>query len=225
VAAGRATLVELGLGTSAIATGLSAIGYQAQGEEAGVRERRPLDIRSYHDAEAFAVFHPLARAISARTYQERLLGSGFLPEDMESVRRIGSLATQDRLRAWLLFLDGTPIAYLCCTAEGGSILYSHVGHDPAHNDLSPGAVLQVEAMRELFDERDFARFDFTEGEGQHKRQFSTDGTACVDVLLLRTTLANRAAVATLRIFDSAMAAAKCAATHPTLKGVADKIRR
>jgi hypothetical protein len=32
-----------------------------------------LDIRSYHDAEAFAVFHPLARAISATTYQERLL--------------------------------------------------------------------------------------------------------------------------------------------------------
>jgi hypothetical protein len=45
------------------------------------------------------------------------------------------------------------------------------------------------------------------------------------VLLLRTTLANRAAVAALRTFDSAMAAAKCAATHPTLKGVADKIRR
>jgi CelD/BcsL family acetyltransferase involved in cellulose biosynthesis len=143
---------------------------------------------------------------------------------MESARRIGSLATQDRLRAWLIFVGDGPIAYLC-TAEGGSILYSHVGHDPAHNDLSPGAVLQVEAMRKLFAERHFPRFDFTEGEGQHERQFSTGGTACVELLLLCTTLANRAAVAALRTFDSAMAAAKCAATHPTLKRVGNKIRR
>jgi hypothetical protein len=172
----------------------------------------------------FAVFHPLARAVSARTYQERLLGSG-LPEDAESMRRLESLATQYRLRARLLFLDGTPIAYLCCTAEGGSLLYSHVGHDPAYNDLSPGAVLQVEAMRDLFAARDFAWFDFTEGEGQHKRQFSTSGTACVDVLLLRTTLANRVAVAALRTFDQAMAAAKRASAHPMLKRIANKIRR
>ena len=46
----------------------------------------------------FAVFHPLARAVSATTYQERLLGSG-LPEDAESMRRLDSLATQGRLRA------------------------------------------------------------------------------------------------------------------------------
>jgi hypothetical protein len=45
------------------------------------------------------------------------------------------------------------------------------------------------------------------------------------VLLLRATLANCAAVAALRTFDSAMAAAKRAATHLMLKGVAGKIRR
>ena len=80
-------------------------------------------------------------------------------------------------------------------------------------------------MHELFDERDFARFDFTEGEGQHKRQFATGGTACVDVLLLRTTLANRVTMTALRTFDRTLASAKRAATHPTLKRVANKIRR
>ena len=68
---------------------------------------------------------------------------------------------------------------------GDTVIYAHVGHDPAFNDLSPGAVLQLEAMRDLFDEGGFARFDFTEGEGQHKRQFATGGVACVDLLLLR----------------------------------------
>jgi hypothetical protein len=62
----------------------------------------------------------------------------------------------------------------------------HVGHDPAFNDLSPGAVLQLEAMRDC-SPRPLRRFDFTEGEGQHKRQFATGGVACVDLLLLRPT--------------------------------------
>jgi CelD/BcsL family acetyltransferase involved in cellulose biosynthesis len=183
-----------------------------------------LDIRGCHDADAFAVFHPLARGVSATTYQEKLLGSG-LPDDNVSVRELKSLAKQDRLRAWLLFLDGTPIAYLCCTAENGSLLYTYVGHDPAYDDLSPGAVLQVEALRDLFAARDFVRFDFTEGDGQHKRQFSTGGTACVDILLLRSTLANRATLAALRTFDTVIAVAKRTATHPILKQAANKIRR
>ena len=166
----------------------------------------------------------MARAVSATTYQEKLLGSG-LPDDAVSVRHLESLAAADRLRAWLLFVENAPVAYLCCTADGGSLRYDHVGHDPAHNDLSPGAVLQVEAMRELFADGRFARFDFTEGEGQHKRQFSTGGTVCVDMLLLRRTLANRATVVALRGFDATMTWAKRAATHPTLVKLAKKIRR
>ena len=63
-------------------------------------------------------------------------------------------------------------------------------------------------MRDLFAEGRFARFDFTEGEGQHKRTLSTGGVACVDLLLLRPTLANRAAIAALAAFDGGVALAK-----------------
>lgn len=180
-----------------------------------------LDVRAYRTTEELAAFHPLARIVSATTYQERLLDSG-LPDDAAMLLQH---AAEDRARAWLLFVGGEPIAYLCCTAEGGALRYDHVGHDPAYNDLSPGAVLQVEALRALFAERRFARFDFTEGEGQHKRQFSTGGTACVDLLLLRPTLANRAAIAALRTFDAAIALAKRAATHLIPVRLARKIRR
>ena len=129
-----------------------------------------------------------------------------------------------RMMAWLLFVEGRPIAYLCCTAQGGTLRYDHVGHDPAENALSPGAVLQVEAMRQLFDDR-FAWFDFTEGEGQHKRQFATTGTACVDLLLLRPTLANRATVAALGAFDGAAGWAKRTLSHPRLARMMRGIRR
>ncbi|RMB34221.1 acetyltransferase (GNAT) family protein [Sphingomonas sp. PP-F2F-G114-C0414] len=218
--------VDLAAGEAAWLAGLSGSarsGIKRKAKKLAAANGGVLDIRRYHDAEAFAAFHPLARAVSTTTYQEKLLGSG-LPDDVVSVRHLGSLAAQGGLRAWLLFIAGTPAAYLCCTADGESLCYTYVGHDPVHNDLSPGAVLQVEAMRELFAGRRFARFDFTEGEGQHKRQFSTAGTACVDVLLLRRTLANRATVAALQGFDSAIASAKRAATHPALAKLAQNIR-
>ncbi|WP_082444352.1 GNAT family N-acetyltransferase [Sphingomonas sp. Leaf242] len=219
--------VDLAAGEAAWLAGLSGSarsGIKRKAKKLAVANGGALDIRRYHDTGAFADFHPIARAVSATTYQEKLLGSG-LPDDVASVRHLESLAAQDGLRAWLLFIAGVPVAYLCCTAHGESLCYTHVGHDPAHNDLSPGAVLQVEAMCELFADGQFARFDFTEGEGQHKRQFSTAGTACVDVLLLRRTLGNRATLAALRGFEATIAAAKHAATFPALAKLAKKIRR
>ena len=219
--------VDLAAGEAAWLAGLSGSarsGIKRKAKKLAAANGGTLDVRNYHSAERFAAFHPLARAVSATTYQEKLLGSG-LPEDVAAVRHLHLLAAGDRVRAWLLFLNGTAIAYLCCTSDGESLRYDHVGHDPAYNDLSPGAVLQVEALHDLLAERRFARFDFTEGEGQHKRQFSTRGTACVDVLMLRPTLRNRATVAALRGFDRAMAAAKRAATHPGLARLAKSIRR
>jgi len=186
-------------------------------------EAAGMEIRTYRRPEELDAFYPLARAVSAKTYQERLLDAG-LPEDAASLRHLHVLAAADDLRAWLLLIGGVPAAYLCCTAQGSALRYDHVGHDPALNDLSPGTVLQAAAMRQLFDDR-FARFDFTEGEGQHKRLFSTGGVACVDLLLLRPTLANRATLAALTAFDGAMARAKRATRHPALAAIARKIRR
>ena len=182
-----------------------------------------LEIRAYRTAAEFAAFHPIARAVSAKTYQERLLGSG-LPTDARSVEHLQALAAEDRLRAWLLFVRGEAVAYLCCTASGDVLLYNHVGHDPVLNDLSPGSVLQAEAMRHLFADR-FRYFDFTEGEGQHKRLFATGGTPCVDLLLLRLTLANRVVVLALGGFDAAVETTKRLLTHPSLATLTRRVRR
>ena len=186
-------------------------------------EAAGLEVRAYRTPAEFDTFYPLARAVSAKTYQERLLDAG-LPEDAASLAHLRALAAADELRAWLLLIGGEPAGYLCCTAQGSALRYDHVGHDPTLNDLSPGTVLQAAAMRQLFDDR-FARFDFTEGEGQHKRLFSTGGVACVDLLLLRPTLANRATVAALGAFDGAAGWAKRALSHPRLARMMRGIRR
>ena len=214
---------DLTIGHDAWLAGLSGSARSTLKRKAKKAEAAGVEVRAYRTADDLAAFYPLARAVSAKTYQERLLDAG-LPEDAASVAHLHALAAADGVRAWLLLIGGEPAAYLCCTVQGSALRYDHVGHDPALNDVSPGTVLQAAAMKALFDDR-FARFDFTEGEGQHKRLFSTGGVDCVDLLLLRPTLANRATLAALTAFDGAMARAKRATRHPMLAALAKRVRR
>ena len=177
--------------------------------------------RAAHEVEAF---YDVARRISQRTYQERLMGGG-LPDDDAFVQSMLAAAAADRVRAWLLHVADEPAAYLYCEGRGGVLRYDHVGHDPAFNDLSPGSVLMLEAFRDLMSGDRFERFDFTEGEGQHKRAFATGGVPCLDLLLLRPSLTNRLTAAVLGGFDNAASTAKRMARHPALQGLAKKVRR
>jgi len=183
-----------------------------------------LDVRRFRTPEELEAFHDVARRISLRTYQEKLLGSG-LPDTPEFLGDMVALAAADKVRAWLLHIGGEPAAFLYCPVAGDTVIYAHVGHDPAFNDWSPGSVLQLEAMRDLFGESRFARFDFTEGEGQHKRAFATGGVACVDLLLLRPSLANRLTTAALGGFNASVALAKRVVERGGLQGMAKRLRR
>lgn len=182
-----------------------------------------LDVRRFRTANEMAAFHPVARALAALTYQERLMGAG-LPGDEAWRAEMLERAAADEVRAWLLYIGETPAAYLWCGADDVTLRYDFVGHDPAFAALSPGSVLMEAALVDLFADR-FGRFDFTEGEGQHKRGMASAGIACRDLLLLRPTLTNRGAVALVGGFDAAMRMAKRAATLPALQGLAKRIRR
>lgn len=183
-----------------------------------------LDIRRYRTPAELAEFHEIARGIALRTYQERLMGEG-LPDTPDFVRHMLAKGAADTVRAWLLLIAGEPAAYLYCPAQGATLIYEYVGHDPRFNDLSPGAVLQVEAFRDLFDEGSYARFDFTEGDGQHKRQFATGGVPCLDLLLLRPTLANRVTTTALGGFNRAVSGGKAIVEAVGLEKVGKKLRR
>jgi CelD/BcsL family acetyltransferase involved in cellulose biosynthesis len=212
---------DLSIGHDAWLAGMSGNARQALR-----RKQRKLGdaaVRLYRTPAELAEFHALVRPLSALTYQEKLLDAG-LPDGPAFLREMLALAGEDRARGWCLFRDERPIAYLFCTAEGSALRYDHVGHDPALAALSPGTVLHAAAMADLFADR-FRWFDFLEGEGQHKRQFATGSTACLDLLLLRPTVANRATVAALAGWDRLVEAGKRAATHPALSRAARAIRR
>lgn len=215
--------VDLAGGREAWAAGLSGqarSGLKRKVKKVAAANGGVLDVRRYRSADEMAAFHPLARRVSATTYQERLLGSG-LPADATA---LVAAAAQDRARAWLLFLGEAPVAYLWCGADGDTLRYDYVGHDPAHQALSVGSVLMAEALGDLFADR-FRWFDFTEGEGQHKRGLASGGVAACDVLLLRATIANRAAVAAVGGFDAAMVVAKRWSETPALRQIARRVRR
>jgi len=218
---------DLGGGFDAWLAGLSANtrqGVRRKAKKIAAESGGELDVRRFRTPEELEAFHKVARRISLRTYQEKLLGSG-LPDTSEFRNDMIALAAADRVRAWLLYMRGEAVAYLYCPVEGDILVYAHVGHDPAFNDWSPGSVLQFEAMRDLFGEGRFARFDFTEGEGQHKRAFATGGMPCVDLLLLRPNLANRLTTIALGGFNASVALAKRVVEKGPLQGVAKRVRR
>ena len=162
-----------------------------------------LDVRCYHTPAAVDAFARAAGALSARTYQHRLLGAG-LPTDAAAVAVMRACAAAGDLRGFILFHRGEPAAFLYLPVSEGVVRYRHLGYDPALAALSPGTVLQVEALRQLFDEPALRLFDFTEGDGDHKRLFGREAVACVDRLLLRRTWRNRALLAGLAGWDGAV---------------------
>lgn len=164
------------------------------------------EMRAYQRPDEMGDFHRLAREVSALTYQEKLLDAG-IPAEAAFVDELVGMATTDSVRAYVLFLHGKAIAYLCCPVVNGVLLYSHLGYDPAHADLSPGTVLQYLVFESLFEEKRFRAFDFTEGQGEHKKFFATQATACADICYFPASLGARFWVGLHRAFDRGSIAA------------------
>lgn len=131
-----------------------------------------VDLRLYRKPQEMGSYHALARQVAARTYQERLF-SGAIPGSPDFLRHIQALAAEDRIRGFLLFLNGQPIAYLHLPVHtNGTVEYEYLGYDPAHSNTSPGTVLLFLALQQLFSEPGLRYFDFSYGYGQTKEVFA-----------------------------------------------------
>lgn len=146
--------------------------------------------REFALAEEMPEFHALAREVSKKTYQERLLDAG-LPDTPEFVRTMEQMAAAGNARGYILYLEAKPVAYIFCPIQSGVLLYEYVGYDPERNNLSPGTVLQYLVLEKLMSQGGYTMFDYTEGEGPHKEFFSTGNVLCADIYYFRPTLRNR----------------------------------
>lgn len=143
----------------------------------------------YKSPGEMAEFFGLARAVSRITYQEKLLDAG-LPDSEEFRRQMEQLAQQGCVRGFILFYQNQPVSYLYCPISNGVLIYAFLGYDPGHMSFSVGTVLQWLALEYLFDENIFRFFDFTEGQSEHKKLFSTHSIQCANVFFLRKSASN-----------------------------------
>jgi len=142
--------------------------------------------REYRSPEEIREFFRLARQVSPKTYQERMLSVG-LPQGEQFEHKLQELALRGSVRGYILFFGERPIAYLYCPVREDIVFYEHLGYDPAFRQWSPGTVLQYFALESLFSEKRFRMFDFTEGEGFQKKFFSTGSVMCADLYYFRRT--------------------------------------
>jgi Acetyltransferase (GNAT) domain len=143
-----------------------------------------IDWREYRTVAEIEAFLPLAWELSAGTYQARLLDAG-LPRTAAFKAEALARAAHGAVRAHILNLNGRAVSYLFLPVDGARVVYAYLGYDSEFADLSPGTVLQLLAMESMFADPALELFDFTEGDGAHKRMFATSVVNCEDVLLVR----------------------------------------
>lgn len=159
-----------------------------------------VEFREFAVGDDFDEFFRLAGPISEQSYQERLLDAG-LPRGPEFIAGIKARAARGDALAWLLFFRGKPVSYVLSLVDNGVATYDYVGYREDAQHLSPGTVLQYLILESLFERKRVRIFDFTEGEGEHKRFFSTGSQLCAKSYVFRRTLISGLRVRSHRSLD------------------------
>jgi CelD/BcsL family acetyltransferase involved in cellulose biosynthesis len=139
----------------------------------------PNFFREYRSAEEMRSFFEFAVAVSRRSFQKRL-GYG-LPETAEYFSDVTRSAGENRIRGYILFYSGQPVAFALCHANGSALTGELCGYDSAFSHLSPGIVLIGYLLEHLFAEQSFETLDLGTGEADYKVFFATGSTPCADV--------------------------------------------
>lgn len=148
-----------------------------------------IDWKTYASPDEMRDFYRLAREVSRKTYQEKLLDAG-IPDTEDFVREMDDLAAAGQVRGYMLFDRERAVSYLYCPVQDGTLVYAYLGYDPEYMRYSVGTLLQWLAVQQMFEESIFKFFDFTEGQSDHKRLFATHELRCANVIFVRRTLPN-----------------------------------
>ena len=151
---------------------------------------KTLEWGEYRTPPEIDEFFTLALPLAQATYQAKRF-QGALPDSEAFKEHAADLAAAGQLRAYLLFLDQRPVAYLYSPLECRTAVYAYLGYDAEIAGLSPGTVLQYLVHERLFSDPDVDWFDFTEGDGAHKALFATEKHSCINVLCVSDTWRNR----------------------------------
>ncbi len=125
-----------------------------------------------------------AKRISQNSWQSDLLGLRVHNDDFE-LQLFTLLATQQAFRSYLLWRSGRPVSFCIGTQLNGLFSYEEVGYDREFSSRSPGQVLVLRMIEDLFDYQTPKVFDFGGGDAEYKRQFSNQHSRSGHIWLLR----------------------------------------
>jgi hypothetical protein len=140
-----------------------------------------------HRADQIESFLRDGEAISRLTYQWNV--GQRLCNDEPSRRAYDRLAKGGQLRAYLLYISGSPAAFARGELMDGTYNYETPGFDPQYSKLSIGNVLLAWVIRDLIENTNCRVFDFGQGgdEVGYKARFGNTAVTCRLLELCRWT--------------------------------------
>jgi len=122
-----------------------------------------------------------ADAVASRSYQ-RGLGVG-VRDDASQRLRARLAMERGWFRAYVLYVDESPIAFCGGEAYGGRFYYGIPGYDPAYGDYRVGNYVLMKMIEDLCEDAGITVLDLGFGDAEYKRRFGDRSWPEADVHL------------------------------------------
>ena len=142
-----------------------------------------LEVRRFTGIEDLDTYLRDADAVAATSYQ-RGLGVGVRNDEAQRLRTELSMQ-KGWFRAYVLYLDGTPVAFCGGDAYGGRFHYGIPGYDPAYRAHRVGTYVLMKMIEDLCADDSVHVLDFGAGDAEYKRRFGDRSWNEADVHLFR----------------------------------------
>lgn len=134
-----------------------------------------------------------AHQISVNTWQTEQFGLR-VKNDASDLAQFTFLASQGALRSYLLYQDEIPMAFIIGNQHRGLYRYEEVGFDRKFHSLSPGQVLLLKVLDDMFGDNPPECFDFGMGDADYKRMLANVETTAGNIWLVPPGIRGRSLV-------------------------------
>lgn len=130
-----------------------------------------VSIKCFQKIEDVPQFINDAEIIAKKSYQ-RAIGGGFVADDVR-IKLVELEARRNRLLAFILYIDGIPVAYDRGTLYSKTFFWGDGGFDPDYKDIEPGTNMLVHIINKLY-EHNIKYVDFGFGDAFYKQLYCNE---------------------------------------------------